>query len=34
MGDVAGNTLLFKTVAQIISRKFRGLKNVIEGGGK
>jgi flagellar basal-body rod protein FlgB len=34
MGDVAENTLLFKTAAQIISRKFKGLKNVIEGGGK
>jgi flagellar basal-body rod protein FlgB len=34
MGDLAENTLLFKTAAQIISRKFRGLKSVIDGGGK
>ncbi len=34
MGNVAENTLLFKTAAQIISKKFNGLKNVIEGGGK
>jgi flagellar basal-body rod protein FlgB len=34
MGDLAENTLLFKTAAQIISRKFRGLKDVIQGGGK
>jgi flagellar basal-body rod protein FlgB len=34
MADVAENTLLFKTAAQIISRKFKGLKNVIDGGGK
>ena len=34
MGGVASNTLLFKTAAQIISRKFTGLKDVILGGGK
>ena len=32
MGDLAENTLLYKTVAQIISKKFQGLKNVIQGG--
>lgn len=34
MGDVAENTLLFKAAAQIISRKFKSLKDVIQGGGK
>ena len=32
MGDLAENTLLFKTAAQIISKKFVGLKEVIKGG--
>jgi flagellar basal-body rod protein FlgB len=32
MGDLAENTLLFKTAAQIISKKFQGLKDVIRGG--
>jgi flagellar basal-body rod protein FlgB len=32
MGDLAENTLLFETAAQIISKKFMGLKNVIKGG--
>ena len=32
MGDMAENTLLFKTAAQIISKKFMGLKEVIKGG--
>jgi len=32
MGDLAENTLLFKTAAQIISKKFQGLKEVIKGG--
>ena len=32
MGDLAENTLLFKTAAQIISKKFQGLKEVIRGG--
>ncbi len=31
MGDLAENTLLFKTAAQIISKKFLALKNVIQG---
>ena len=33
MGKMAENTIKFKTAAQLISRKFKGLKNVI-GGGK
>lgn len=32
MGDLAENTLLFKTAAQIISKKFLALKEVIKGG--
>lgn len=32
MGDLAENTLLFKTAAQIISKKFQALKEVIKGG--
>ena len=32
MGDLSENTLLFKTAAQIISRQFQALKNVIKGG--
>lgn len=32
MGDLAENTLLFKTAAQIISKKFQGLKEAIMGG--
>ena len=32
MGNLAENTLLYKTAAQIISQKFSGLKNVIKGG--
>ena len=32
MGDMAENTVLFKTAAQIISKKFQGLKEVIKGG--
>ena len=32
MGDLAENTLLFKTAAQIISKKFQALKEVIRGG--
>ena len=34
MGDLAENTLLYKTAAQIISRKFSGLKSAIRGGNK
>jgi flagellar basal-body rod protein FlgB len=33
MGKLAENTILYKTAAQIISRKFSGLKNAIKGGG-
>ena len=32
MGNLAENTLLFKTAAQIISSKFKALKEVIKGG--
>ena len=32
MGDLAENTLLYKTAAQLISRKFSGLKSAIRGG--
>ena len=32
MGDMAENTQLFKTAAQIISKKFQGLREVIKGG--
>ncbi len=32
MGKLAENTLLYKATAQLISRKFQGLKNVIKGG--
>lgn len=32
MGNLAENTLLFKTAAQIISKKFQALKEVIKGG--
>jgi flagellar basal-body rod protein FlgB len=34
MGKLAENTLLYRAAAQIIRRKFQGLKNVIQGGGK
>ncbi len=34
MGDLAKNTLLYKTAAQLISRKFSGLKSAIRGGNK
>ncbi len=34
MGKLAENTLLYRAAAQIIKRKFKGLKNVIQGGGK
>jgi flagellar basal-body rod protein FlgB len=34
MGQLAENTLLYKTAVQLISQKFNGLKNVIKGGGK
>ena len=32
MGRLAENTLLYKTVAQLISQKFSGLKKAIRGG--
>jgi flagellar basal-body rod protein FlgB len=32
MGKLAENTLLYRATAQLISRKFKGLKNVIKGG--
>ena len=32
MGDLAENTLLYNTLAQLISKKFLALKNVIQGG--
>jgi flagellar basal-body rod protein FlgB len=34
MGDLAENTLLYKAAAQLISRKFSGLKSAIRGGNK
>ena len=34
MGELAENTLLYKTAAQLISRKFSGLKSAIRGGNK
>jgi flagellar basal-body rod protein FlgB len=33
MGNLAKNTLLFNTAAQLISKKFSWLKNAIKGGG-
>ena len=32
MGKLAENTILYRAAAQIIKRKFQGLKNVIQGG--
>ena len=32
MGQLSKNTLLYNTAAQLISRKFTGLKNAIKGG--
>ena len=34
MGKLAENTILYRTAAQMIRKKFQGLKNVIQGGGK
>ena len=34
MGKLAENTLLYRAAAQIIKRKFQGLKNAIQGGGR
>jgi flagellar basal-body rod protein FlgB len=32
MGQLSENTILYKATAQLVSRKFEGLKNVIRGG--
>ena len=32
MGKLAENTILYKTAAQLISKKLKGLKNAIKGG--
>jgi flagellar basal-body rod protein FlgB len=32
MGKLAENTIMYRTAAQLIRRKFQGLKNVIKGG--
>ena len=34
MGQLAKNTLLYNASTQLISRKFKGLKNAISGGSK
>jgi flagellar basal-body rod protein FlgB len=34
MGKLAENTLMYRTAAQIIKKKFQGLKNAIQGGSK
>ena len=34
MGKLAQNTLLFNAAAQLISNKFKGLKNAIKGGNQ
>ena len=34
MGELAENTLLYRTAAQMIKKKFQGLKNAIQGGNK
>ncbi len=34
MGKLAENTILYRTAAQLIKKKFQGLRNVIQGGGK
>ena len=34
MAQLAENTLLYRTAAQIIRKKFQGLKNAIQGGNK
>lgn len=34
MGKLAENTIRYRTAAQIIKRKFQGLKNAIQGGSK
>jgi flagellar basal-body rod protein FlgB len=32
MGDLSENTLKYKTSAQLLSSKLKGLRNVIQGG--
>jgi flagellar basal body rod protein FlgB len=34
MGKLAKNTLLFNAASQLISNKFKGLKNAIKGGSQ
>ena len=34
MGKLAQNTLMYRATAQLISKKFKGLKNVIKGGAR
>jgi flagellar basal-body rod protein FlgB len=34
MGRLAENALMYRTAAQIIKKKFQGLKNAIQGGSK
>ena len=34
MGKLAKNTLLYNAAAQLLSSKFKGLKNAIKGGGQ
>ena len=34
MGKLAENTILYRSAAQIIKKKFQGLKNAIQGGSK
>jgi flagellar basal-body rod protein FlgB len=34
MGKLAENTILYRSAAQIIKKKFAGLKNAIQGGSK
>lgn len=34
MGKLAENTILYRSAAQIIKKKFTGLKNAIQGGSK
>ena len=34
MGKLAQNTILYRSAAQIIRKKFQGLKNAIQGGSK
>ena len=34
MADLAENSLIYNALAQILSKKFQGLKDVIQGGGR